>query len=163
MRRFLLIGVLFLLMTGCEKDPLGSLPSPPSPSRTELSDSLPIPCPEVAFEATHLVDGVSARPERGPVEELGSFADMIWTRPAPGPLKRIIGIELLVGRTHYTIADPRPVTVRGVRALFGLVEDGYGIEWWEGPGLCGFFHLELFGDASEAELIRFVDGLRRTS
>ena len=47
--------------------------------------------------------------------------------------------------------------------MVGDIEDGLAIEWWEGPGLCGFFHLEHFGTGTEAELVAFVNGLRRTS
>lgn len=163
-RRVVVLGLVFLcLSAACESLPQRRRPSAVEPSPGVTVNGIVYPCRDIVVEATHVINGVARAPERGPVEDLGSFADFVWTAPHEGPTRRIIVMELYIGWTHYALGNPLPVEVRGVQGSFGSVEDGFGLEWREGPGRCDFFHLELFGNTTRDDLVRFVDGLRRTA
>lgn len=162
-RRALALISLLLCLAACEPRPQRRERPAAQPSPGVTINGIVYPCPEVAFEATHLINGVAALPEHGPVDELGSFADLVWTAPHEGRTGRVIVMELYIGWTHYAIGNPLAVVVRGVQGSFGSVEDGFGLEWRVGAGRCDFFHLELFGNTTRDELVRFAEGLRRTA
>jgi hypothetical protein len=163
----LTVGIFLVvaLVSGCDKEATKmAAGDPPSsqvvdPTRKEFDDESLYPdesvCDGYSVEARHLINGVLRVPQRGPVPEVGSRADFVWRAGGDG----FIVVELYRGRDHYPIYPHQTVTVRGTRGTFGYVEDGYGLEWWTGFGSCGFIHLELFGNATKRELIRFADGL----
>jgi hypothetical protein len=168
------IGLLLplVLLIGCDNAPAEMAPqrtiSPSSsPAETgiddgwsDLEEAVCFVDEEGSFEARYRVNDIPRLAERGPVWDVGSRADFVWINGTKAGHDRTIIVELYVGRDHYLISDAQPVTVRGRRGVFGYVEDGYGIQWWDGYSACGFHHIELFGDTTKQELIRFANGIR---
>ncbi len=115
----------------------------------------PTVCPPPDFMATAAVRNLDLAPAPPAPDDPTPRADLVWTFPG-GIVELYRG-----GEGRYPVNPGRPTVVRGFDGQIGPIHEGFGVEWSEGSDPCERFVVNAFG-MSEAELLRFANGLRRT-